>query len=295
MRNAQIAELTSGEELWQIRAREALPLLIRQARSAQTIFYSDLAAELKMSNPRNLNKVLGCIGAALLGLAKQWKTEIPLIQFLVVNKATGLPGSGIGEFVQLKNEDFANLSTIQKKLIVNNALAKVFAYPCWNDVLDEFNLEQAPSDFSNVVKSAIKSVQKAGFGGGEGEAHKTLKEYIACHPERLHLGAGFDKGKTEVALPSGDYLDVSFQKGDSSKKFSWVAAEVKSSISPQCDIERGIYQCVKYKAVMDAVAISEGKSQNTRVVLLLEGKFPDALMPLKNMLGIEVIDGISPL
>lgn len=211
-----------------------------------------------------------------------------------MNKTTGLPGSGIGEFLQLKNEDFAKLSRTQKKIIVDKALAQIFAYPYWNDVLDEFNLEHAPSNFSGIVENAVKSAPKAGFGGGEGEAHRTLKEYVACHPELLQLDNDFSKGETEVDLPSGDCLDVSFQKGDA-KKFSWVAVEVKSSISSQGDIARGIFQCVKYKAIMNAVAISEGKSQNTRVVLLLEGQFPDALVPLKNILGIEVVDGINPL
>ena len=57
MGTAQIAGLISGEKLYQIRARKALPLLVRQARSEQTIFYSDLAAELKIPNPRNLGLI----------------------------------------------------------------------------------------------------------------------------------------------------------------------------------------------------------------------------------------------
>ena len=48
MGTAQIAGLISGEKLYQIRARKALPLLVRQARSEQTIFYSDLV--LRPSN-----------------------------------------------------------------------------------------------------------------------------------------------------------------------------------------------------------------------------------------------------
>ena len=44
---------------------------------------------------------------------------------------------------------------------------------------------------------------------------------------------------------------------------------------------------------MEAVAKSEEKKQDTRVVLLLEGKLPDKLVSLKNMLGVEVVDGVS--
>ena len=46
------------------------------------------------------------------------------------------------------------------------------------------------------------------------------------------------------------------------------------------------------EAVMEAVAKSEEKKQDTRVVLLLEGKLPDKLVSLKNMLGVEVVDGV---
>ena len=295
MGTAQIAGLISGEKLYQIRARKALPLLVRQARSEQTIFYSDLAAELKIPNPRNLNYVLGCIGASLLDLAKLWKKDVPPIQILVVNKATMLPGCGIGGFLQMKSKDFVKLPTTQKKKLVNRALAQIFEYPDWNKVLNEFHLEHAPWDFSSIVESAVESVQKAGLGGGEGKAHRALKDYVAQHPELLKLDADFGKGETEVALPSGDFLDVSFQKVDNAEKVSWVAVEIKSSISNETDITRGIYQCVKYNAVMEAVAKSEEKKQDTRVVLLLEGKLPDKLVSLKNMLGVEVVDGVSQL
>lgn len=147
---------------------------------------------------------------------------------------------------------------------------------------------------SSIVESAVISAQSTCLGGGEGEAHRALKNYVAEHPELVQLGAAFPKGGTEVALPSGDKLDVSFRKTDSVGNKLWVAVEVKSSISTIGDIARGIFQCVKYKAVMDAVVAFERKNQEIRVVLLLEGKLPNALLKLKEKLGIEVIDGISP-
>ena len=81
----------SGAELYQKRARQALPILVRQAKAEQPIFYSDLAEELNMPNPRNLNYVLGYIGEALQKLAKKWGVIVPPIQSLVVNKYTGVP------------------------------------------------------------------------------------------------------------------------------------------------------------------------------------------------------------
>jgi len=62
MSTAKISAPISGEKLYQERARAALPLLVRQAQAGAPIFYSDLADELGMPNPRNLNYVLGSIG-----------------------------------------------------------------------------------------------------------------------------------------------------------------------------------------------------------------------------------------
>ena len=78
------------------------------------------------------------------------------------------------------------------------------------------------------------------------------------------------------------------------QKKSWVAAEVKSNVSDQADIVRGIFQCVKYQAVLDAVLLSESKPQNANTVLVLESELPEHLRPLCNLLGVEVIDGVIP-
>jgi len=106
---AKISEPISGDKLYQERARAALPLLVRQAEAGVLVIYSDLAEELGMPNPRNLNFVLGSIGMSLECLSKAWKEKVPPIQCLVVNKNTGLPGEGIGWFLEDK-EDFAALS-----------------------------------------------------------------------------------------------------------------------------------------------------------------------------------------
>lgn len=280
---AEIAAPLSGDKLYQERARAALPLLVRQAIAAKPIFYSALADELAMPNPRNLNYVLGCIGQAMVRLSKQWKTKVPPIQCLVVNKATGLPGEGIGWFLITK-EGFGKLPLRRRREIVQAELQHIYAYPHWNEVLDELELDQAETDFTNEVAKAA-----SGFGGGESAAHKKLKEYVANNPHAIGLPKKTPVGATEYGLPSGDFLDVSFK----SKK-TWVAVEVKSKISDQADIVRGIFQCVKYQAVLDAVLLSESKEQDANAILVLESKLPTHLLPLCNLLGVKVIDGVNP-
>lgn len=283
MSTAMISEPISGSKTYQARARAALPLLVRQAEASAPIFYSDLAEELGMPNPRNLNYVLGSIGQSLERLSNLWKVKVPPIQCLVVNKSTGLPGEGIGWFLVKKNE-FAKLPLKQKRAIVEAELQHVFSYPHWQQVLQTLELEPATSDFTPLINNAA-----GGFGGGEGPEHKALKEYVAQNPKVIGLSASTPIGVTEHFLPSGDSLDVSF----SSKKI-WVAAEVKSSISAEADIVRGLFQCVKYRAVMEAVLLTESRPQNARVLLVLESKLPQTLIPLRNMLGVEVVENVSP-
>jgi hypothetical protein len=283
MSTATISEPISGDKAYQVRARAALPLLVRQAEAGAPVFYSDLAEELGMPNPRNLNYVLGSIGQSLERLSKAWKSKVPPIQCLVVNKSTGLPGEGIGWFL-VKKEDFATLPLRQKRSIVEAELQHVFSYSRWQEVLKALELEPTASDFTPFVCKAT-----GGFGGGESEDHKALKAYVAQNPNVIGLGANTPTGTTEFPLPSGDSLDVSFNG-----KKVWVAAEVKSSISGEGDIVRGLFQCVKYRAVMEAVLLTESRPQNARALLVLESKLPHSLIPLRNMLGVEVVEGISP-
>lgn len=280
---SEIAASLDGDKLYQERARAALPLLVRQAMAAKPIFYSALAEELGMPNPRNLNYVLGSIGQALLKLSKKWKTKIPPIQCLVVNKTTGLPGEGIDGFLITK-ENFGKLPLRRRREIVQVELQHIYAYPHWGKVLTELELDPTEIDYTNEVVNASKKL-----GGGESVSHKRLKEYVANNPHVVGLPKTTPTGITEYRLPSGDSLDISFQ----SKK-AWLAVEVKSKISDEADIARGIFQCVKYRAVLDAVLLSESKVKDANAILVLESKLPTHLLALCNLLSVEVIDGVNP-
>lgn len=280
---AQTASPLTGDKLYKERARAALPLLVRQATAAKPIFYSSLAGELGMPNPRNLNYVLGSIGQAMARLSKQWKTKVPPLQCLVVNKATGIPGEGIGWFLIAK-EDFGKLPLRRRREIVQAELQHIYAYPHWGEVLAELGIEPSTTDFTDEISSASQ-----GFGGGESPEHKRLKEFVAKNPTAIGLPKTMSNGETEYRLPSGDCLDVSFRT-----RKHWVAVEVKSHVSDSADLVRGVFQCIKYQAILDAVLLSESKAINARAVLVLADKLPDSLQPLCNLLGVDVVDGVRP-
>lgn len=276
--SAETAEPFFGDKLYQQRARRALPILVRQAVAGQSLYYADLAGELEMPNPRNLNYVLGCIGQTLLTLGEQRNQEIPPIQCLVVNQDTGLPGEGVGWFID--KSDFKHLTTKQKRSVIDFQLHRIFSFNDWYSVLSDLGLESLPNDHKQIIDEASRF--KA---GGESEHHRALKDAIAANPQMIGLPVSVKPGETEFQLPSGDSVDVLFRHRN-----TLIGVEVKSHVSDNPDITRGLFQCVKYQAVIEAMLACDGKPQNVRVLLALDQPLPDCLTSIRCVLGVEVVD-----
>jgi len=273
-----------GDQLYQQRARQALPILVRQAASQKPIFYDALAGELGMPNPRNLNWVLGSVGVTLQELSCRlgWNGEIPHIQSLVINQRDKLPGSGFEAFLADRFKGYQSLSPAEKRAYLEGYWHDIFSYPRWHDVLKACGLSPATANAAGLIEEA-KTGQLG--GGGEGPEHLAMKEFVRDNPGCVGLPIGFPHGTIEAPLPSGDKLDVLFHA-----RSQMLAVEVKSHISNDVDLERGLFQCVKYRAVMEAERGFKGGSYDLNAVLVVGRKFPDRLRPLKNSLGVEVIE-----
>ena len=252
------------------RSRAILPILVRQAMARQKIKYKDLGEELGLHH-RAMRYPLGCIGDILLEMSEQWPEKIPQIQGLVVNQETGLPGDSV-HFLRHKP------NPREKGAIVEEVLGKVFSYSKWFDVLEELGLSPAAPLNPQPERTASH------HGGPlESEAHKQLKAYVAQHPESVGLKKSLAPGETEYRLPSGDIPDVLFQDQN-----RLIAVEVKSHISGQNDLRRGLFQCVKYGALLRACRSLEGGTYEADAILAIEASFPKELIPVRNTLGIWV-------
>ena len=231
-KTAEVASGFHGDKLYQERAREVLPILVRQALAEEPISYLSLAQEVGMPNARNLNFPLGCIGDALSELAKKQRSDIPHIQALVVNLQTHLPGPGFDEF--LKQRGYKWKTPYERRAVIEEYWAKIYAYPYWPEVLKELNVRPAPTELTQII-------DKAGHfgGGGESPDHRALKKYVAKNPGMVGLAPDEKCGEEEYCLPSGDSIDVLFA---TSRRL--VAVEVKPASSPKEDIARGLFQCV---------------------------------------------------
>ena len=147
-------------------------------------------------------------------------------------------------------------------------------------------------DISNSSAGNRKGpINSAEFGGrGEGLEHKTLKELVHENCGKiLRTVRGRRPTVTdcqmEYDLPSGDRVDVSAWDQE---LVCW-HIEVKSQISSPADIERGLYQCVKYKAVAEAMErVAPCKGRTVKSFLVVEKDPPADLDDLAKELRVHV-------
>lgn len=262
--------------------RKIIPILIRWAKQGQTSrTYDDLTKELGYDRFSGIGKQLGYIDDVFKQFGEMSGEKIPTLNALVKSKSTGLPSTGFS-YVYTSYDD---MSESEKKIFVMGLNKEAIEYEHWDWVLVSLGLNPSVIDIETSVK-ALRSGKFYGIGG-EGENHKKLKEYIYNHPEILDI-KGIKVKKMEHILLSGDRLDVYFELNNNSK----VAVEIKPSTSPDADVLRGIFQCVKYKAILDAEDIVFGEKAQNSAILVLGGKLSPENHKVLETLGIKVLQDI---
>jgi hypothetical protein len=114
------------------------------------------------------------------------------------------------------------------------------------------------------------------FGGAaESEEHRKLKDYVLRHPNEIGAPSPPDDARKELMLLSGDEVDVYIARGGAVH-----LVEVKSVRSTDPDFVRGVYQCVKYRAVFKAQRA--GTTPDLRIVatLVVERQPPSHILDL---------------
>lgn len=242
--------------------------------------YGDLANLIGAKTPR-LGLQLGYIHKLFNDIAIKHNRKIPTLNALISNANTSLPSNGL-DYVD-KSYSKLGKEPKEKFVIERNLEAHNYDYS-W--VLKVLGLTLPTNLPSSIIKYARKTTSK--HNGGEGEYHKKLKNIIINNPERLGI-KNVIKSSLEYGLISGDRLDVYFKTKDNQ---IW-AIEAKSHISDDTDILRGIYQCVKYKAVLEAEkAVTEDNSE-IKTLLLLEDKIPIKLAEIAYFLKVEYLDNFK--
>ena len=261
-------------------ALQMFPHLIRWAQGAWNIphYYSDLAACIN-HHSNQIGAPLGIVQDILDELAsKHHKTNVPTLNCLVQSKKNGVPSYGF-EYVAKRYND---LSDEEKKALAAAENKKAHDYD-WSWVIDELNLKIIP--FQNNTEPFIFHKNSK---GGEGAEHKAIKEYVMNHPTSVGIRLVKNREKEHPIL-SGDRVDVYFECGN--KKH--YAVEIKPSSSDEADILRGIFQCVKYKAVMDAERVRYGGNYENDALLVIAGTMSSENKQTAIDLGLKYIENFK--
>ena len=266
------------------KAREVLPWLVRYAEAGKTVQYGELGKAVGLNPHTQLKHVLKIIGNAL---AKP-DLGIPMIQLIVINKDGVVGNQGLGWIVP--KELITGLSLEEKKRLCKGEQTRVFEYHRWGEILAKCHLEPLSlgAPLETLLEEAAASMPPQ--GGGEKEDHRVLKEFVKAHPDCIDLKQRFTRRSTECPLLSGDQMDVFFESAN-----ELVCVEVKGKNSPEADIRRGIFQCVKYRAVLEAQGLYRGdrKQPVISVYLVLATGLSAELERVAGILKIPVKPNVA--
>lgn len=254
---------------------QIIPILVGWAKYGLTNkTYGDLIHALGYTRYSGIGEQLGNVETVIRELRKRTGEGVPTLNALVKTPKEDIPSDGF-DFVY---PNYNGLTLSEKQVFVAGVNEKALNYKKWDWVLDQLGLQ--PSKI--ITEQELEAISVHG-GGGEGKEHKSIKEYVYNHPESLGIN-GVTRKETEHPLPSGDRLDVYFETAESR-----YAIEVKPSTSPEDDIIRGIFQCVKYKAILEAMRKVDYGRYVISTLLVVAGSMSDRNKQLAEALEIKYV------
>jgi hypothetical protein len=213
----------------------ALPHLVHYAKMRETITYGQLAKKIDR-HWRAARYFLGYIRDEIC-----IPRGLPLITAIVVNQGSGLPGK------RWLPEGTGHLTPDEYRQRYEEFRDEVFACDAWDALLQELGLQPisgTDDDLDNMGRAHTVYLERKSQAG-EGQAHKMLKEYVAQHPTAIGLQTRAP-GEQEYLFVSGDRCDVVFDL----ERNGYAVVEIKNG--ERGELVRGIYQAIKYRALMVA-------------------------------------------
>jgi len=259
-------------------ALTVLPLLVDLAQKGKTLSYGEIFKKTGVHYRSALPNALGHIRDEVCAPRK-----LPRLNVVAVNATTQIPGdSFLPSSVKGKPQK-------AKRKIFKKCLEEVFLCNKWSDLLTELKLEplkKNPQDLIDIAKK-YNGIKKNGAGAGkgkrggtgEGKRHRLLKEYIAENPSVLGLGKY--KTETEYSFPSGDKCDVFLAHS----REDYAIAEIKTGDNHIDDLISGVFQAIKYRALLQA---EKGGGKKIPVkAFLVAYEMPVDIIGLAKLYGIK--------
>lgn len=228
-------------------------LLDRLFSNEYFVTYGEIAKELEYQ--LDINTIfptqIGHVAGTMMDMILEIDPNAPLINILIT-RPNGIPGIGAGPYLakrygKRRFKDWESVPRKTKLSLVEAEREKILNYPEWDLIFDKLFEPSLRSQIRQPNKEEGDFSQQQGRNGGESKEHKRLKAWVSENPSAIGLASGYGRGKQEVPLLSGDVVDVLFSMGS-----KYRPVEVKSLLSSDDDVRRGIYQCIKYQAVKAA-------------------------------------------
>ena len=265
--------------------------LIEAAKSRSDLTYGEAMSRLEREHsftPIGRATNLGLPAGALMDTIHRVEPQAPLLNSILVLQADRMPSFGAGPFMAKRFgvpqlNDWNSRKTKRWREVFEHAATEVYEYKDWERLYERaFGERYRPTSSSLAPGNPRNKQERDGIPmgrRGEGPNHKSLRLWVQANPRKVVPSLGQCRADTEVDLHSGDRADVVYY---SSKRT--VCVEVKSTDSGDADLHRGIYQCVKYRAVMQAM--DPRADAAVEVLFVTERPLPGYLASLATQLSI---------
>lgn len=212
---------------------------------------------------------VGFVVGALMERIQAVYPDAPLINVLVVSATDQTPGRGAGAFMadrfgkpHLARLGFKKRHPKAWKAAFDQAADEVYLANAdqWRSLYHRlFGISFAGHELERERTLRQEGAEydygsgSAKYGsGGEGACHKALRLWAFNNPGLIDRRFKDARTETEFPLDSGDRVDAVYHLKD-----RVVVVEVKSRISNAIDLRRGVFQCIKYRAVKAAMDLRE--------------------------------------
>ena len=286
MNNPMLPIRSTAENLKQHAVPPLAQWLIQAARRRSSITYGEAK--------RRLETEIGfsTIFSAMMGKPAGWlmdqildvRADCPPLNVLLVAQKDRLPSAGAGAYMAnylnqpgLSTSGYRNRHRNRWRDAFEAAAADVYAFEDWDQVYLEAFEEPLPA---SVVPEGHEEDGIPYGRHGEGSNHERLRLWIRDNPSEVRPAYIGFRSETEVVLDSADRVDVVFYGREET-----VALEVKSVDSNETDLRRGVFQCIKYRAVLEAMDV---RSQTRLTAILVTQKpLPGDLADLASLNRIQ--------
>ena len=242
-----------------LRQHAAPPLtqwLIHAAKRRSSLTYGEAKRRLEteIGFDTIFSSMMGVPAGALMNRILHVRSDCPLLNILLVRQGDGMPGPGAGSFMadylgrpRLARHGYRDSHPQQWRAACEEIATDVYAFPEWDQVYREAFGHRLPAA---TPPEGTESDGISRTRSGEGPNHRALRLWVRDNPTRIRRGYRHFVTDTEVLLDSADRVDVVYYG-----RTLTVVIEVKSVDSDDTDLRRGVFQCIKYRAVMEAMDI----------------------------------------